>query len=225
MKIFLRDRNPGMISAWKKHFSECNDVDISLGDIFEGFNHKVDAIVSPANSFGFMDGGIDYVYSMKFGWEMSERLRKEILAIYGGELLVGSAHVIETGSEDIPWLICAPTMRVPMDVSDTVNAFLAFRAALYAVNLHNWRAENKDKELQKIESILCPGLGTAVGEMPYTICAQQMHIAYRHCIQKNIPVYENLGDAYRVHYMMVGAMGQTPQTAIKLAIPKTDDEA
>ena len=29
-----------------------------------------DAIVSPANSFGFMDGGIDMVYSKRFGWQM-----------------------------------------------------------------------------------------------------------------------------------------------------------
>lgn len=26
--------------------------------------------VSPANSFGFMDGGIDMVYSRHFGWQM-----------------------------------------------------------------------------------------------------------------------------------------------------------
>ena len=33
---------------------------ISYGDIFEGAP-SADAIVSPANSFGFMDGGIDMV--------------------------------------------------------------------------------------------------------------------------------------------------------------------
>jgi len=26
--------------------------------------------VSPANSFGFMDGGIDMAYSSRFGWQM-----------------------------------------------------------------------------------------------------------------------------------------------------------
>ena len=26
--------------------------------------------VSPANSFGFMDGGIDMAYSLHFGWQM-----------------------------------------------------------------------------------------------------------------------------------------------------------
>lgn len=28
--------------------------------------------VSPANSFGFMDGGIDLAYSLHFGWQMYE---------------------------------------------------------------------------------------------------------------------------------------------------------
>ena len=42
---------------------------ISYGDIFKGAP-AADAIVSPANSFGFMDGGIDYAYSDHFGWHM-----------------------------------------------------------------------------------------------------------------------------------------------------------
>jgi hypothetical protein len=32
-----------------------------------------DAILSPANSFGFMDGGIDLLYSNFFGWELQDR--------------------------------------------------------------------------------------------------------------------------------------------------------
>ena len=34
------------------------------------------ALVSPANSFGYMDGGIDLVYSMHFGWHVQERLQE-----------------------------------------------------------------------------------------------------------------------------------------------------
>ena len=222
MKIYLRDRNPLMVEAWKHYFTEANDVDISTGDIFVGLEEPIDAIVSPANSFGFMDGGIDYVYSLKFGWDMSDRLRKEILAVYGGELLVGSAHIIETGSEDIPWLVCAPTMRVPIDVSETVNAFLAFRGALYAVKLHNWRAKNKG-HVEPIKSILCPGLGTAVGHMSAENCARQMYEAYKQCIRKKIPIYETLGDAYRQHFIMAGHTGQSADTPVLQPKPKEDE--
>ena len=34
------------------------------------------------------------------------------------------------GGKPIKYLVSAPTMRVPLDVSDTVNAYLAFRCIL-----------------------------------------------------------------------------------------------
>jgi O-acetyl-ADP-ribose deacetylase (regulator of RNase III) len=42
------------------YFKGVENVRISGGDIFE---LKADAIVSPANSFGYMDGGIGLVYA------------------------------------------------------------------------------------------------------------------------------------------------------------------
>jgi hypothetical protein len=38
----------------------------------------------------------------------------------------------------IKWLISAPTMRVPEDVSNTVAAYLAFRAVILAGNFLNF---------------------------------------------------------------------------------------
>lgn len=64
---------------------------------------------------------------------------------------MGEAVIIETFEDDVPeverdwmknpdsnrgqpihFLISAPTNRVPSDIHDTVNAYLAFRAALLA---------------------------------------------------------------------------------------------
>jgi hypothetical protein len=45
--------------------------------------------------------------------------------------------VVPTGHETVPYLVAAPTMRIPDRVDDTVNAYLAFRAALLAVLAHN----------------------------------------------------------------------------------------
>jgi O-acetyl-ADP-ribose deacetylase (regulator of RNase III) len=90
-------------------------------------------VVSPANSFGFMDGGIDWRYSERFGWQLMERLQQVIKGEdYFGELLVGQAIILETNDEmkKIPYLISAPTMRVPLDVSNSPNAYLAFKATL-----------------------------------------------------------------------------------------------
>jgi len=194
MKFCLRDRNQGMVDAWKFYFNDNLDFHISCGDIFDDGPHMtVDAIVSPANSFGFMDGGIDYVYSEFLGWGMSEDLRKAIHVDHGGELLVGDAVVVDIRDSNpktpIPYLISAPTMRVPLDIRGTVNAYLAFRAVLRASKKYD------------IKSILCPGLGTAVGKLPHKVAALQMHAAYRQFTRPE--VMDVLGRAHARHHFML----------------------
>jgi O-acetyl-ADP-ribose deacetylase (regulator of RNase III) len=169
VRYHLRDLEPALALEWERHFQGLDNIEVSCGDIW---GVKADAIVSPANSFGFMDGGIDMVYTQRFGWGVQRRLQALLRAEYGGELLVGQAVVIETGDADYPWLISAPTMRVPMDINGTVNAYLAFRAVLRAVDAHNARHPGA------IRSVLCPGLGTATGALPFDICARQMQAAY-----------------------------------------------
>lgn len=195
MKIYLRDRNQYLTECWKQVFGNDKDVHISCGDIFaDGEHMNVDAIVSPANSFGFMDGGIDFVYSEFFGWKMQDHLRTVLWQEHHGELLVGQAVVIdirETNKDTpIPYLISAPTMRTPLDVSRTVNAYLAFVAALREANAH-----------KNIDSILCPGLGTAIGKMPYANCAIQMHAAW--CRYNSPKFFDVLGVAHSDHYSMM----------------------
>ena len=63
ISVHLRDIDPGVVAAWGAEFGSEPSVAISCGNIFE---QAADAIVSPANSFGFMDGGIDLVYSHHF---------------------------------------------------------------------------------------------------------------------------------------------------------------
>ena len=181
--IHLRDLNPRLVDAWNHEFTGIPAVTISCGDIFstkpgridakDPIDVKADAIVSPANSFGFMDGGIDAVYTYMFGEGLQERLQTMIADEHGGELPVGTAAIIPTLQPAIPWCISAPTMRIPQDVANTLNAYLAFRAALRAVLAHN--ASGKPL----IKSILCPGLGTAVGQMPAARCARQMRAAWQ----------------------------------------------
>jgi O-acetyl-ADP-ribose deacetylase (regulator of RNase III) len=193
MKFFLRDRNVEMAEAWQAEFADAPDVDVSHGDIFDV---SADAIVSPANSFGFMDGGIDLVYSRRFGWALQARLQELLRAGHDGELPVGQAVVVATNDPAIPWLISAPTMRVPMDVSVTVNAYLAFRAAIRTVRQHNLTSA-------RIETVLCPGLGTAVGRMPRKVCARQMRRAYETSHLGQVWNPESLLQVNDVHHRMV----------------------
>lgn len=69
------------------------------------------------------------------------------------------------------FLISAPTMRVPDNIADTVNVYLAFRAALLAVEAS-----------KGIQSLLSPALGRGVGSMPVERAARQMYAAYAEVI-------------------------------------------
>ncbi len=168
----LRDRNLDLVTAWSHLFADVPGVEVSHGDIF-GDGVTADAIVSPANSFGYMDGGIDAVYLGRFGDDLQDRLQALLRSEFDGELPVGQAVIIETGDTGIPHLVAAPTMRVPEDVRGTVNAYLAFRAVIRAVGEHNSSGR------PPIRSVLCPGLATAIGKMPVDVAAQQMLLAYR----------------------------------------------
>jgi len=169
LTIHLRDINAGIVKAWEQAFAELPEVHVSRGDIFE---HKADAIVSPANSFGFMDGGIDLLYSKYFGWDLQTALQALLAEQHYGELPVGQAVIVATGHDSIPFLISAPTMRIPLDISATVNVYLAFRAALIAVQSHN--AHTTDP----IQTLLVPGLGTGIGGVAPAAAARQMRRAY-----------------------------------------------
>jgi O-acetyl-ADP-ribose deacetylase (regulator of RNase III) len=164
MIINLIDKNKEMCNCWSEFFNDCSDVLIHNTDFF---SVKSDCVVSPANSFGFMDGGLDLVISRKLGWSVQTMLQKQIKQNYGGELLVGQAELVETNNSDFPYLISAPTMRVPMIIKDTVNVYLASKA-IFKILLNE----------KRINSINISGLGTGVGQVSYNICAKQMKAAY-----------------------------------------------
>jgi O-acetyl-ADP-ribose deacetylase (regulator of RNase III) len=191
LEIHLRDLSASLVAAWEKAFAAVPGVSISHGDIFSTrpgplpgnapIDVAADAVISPANSFGFMDGGIDAVYTHQFGFALEARLQALLAAEHGGELPVGCAVIVETGSPVIPWCISAPTMRVPEAVPDTANAYLAFRAALRAVLAHNAAGR------QPIQRVLCPGLATTTGRMPAGRCAAQMRAAWDNVLGEGPP--------------------------------------
>lgn len=164
LQIHLCAVDPAMARAWSSRFGSQPNVQIHEADIL---SKRADAVLSPANSFGFMDGGIDLAYSNFFGWDLQDRLQETLRRQHAGELPVGQAAVVPTHHRDIPFLVSAPTMRVPGDIADTVNVYLAFRAALLAV-----------KDRNDIQTLLSPALGTGVGCMPIERAARQMYAAY-----------------------------------------------
>jgi O-acetyl-ADP-ribose deacetylase (regulator of RNase III) len=136
-------------------------------------------VVSPANSFGFMEGGVDALYLEHFGAEVQLRVRRAIYARHHGELVVGVAEIVETDHADIPYLIAAPTMRVPSILRESVNPYLATRAALLLVRFGTLvdgdYAGAPVADL--VRTVAFPGMGTGVGRVPAAVCARQMRAA------------------------------------------------
>jgi O-acetyl-ADP-ribose deacetylase (regulator of RNase III) len=168
-----------MVEAWQGQFwhdieggeenpFENVELVINQGSIFET---PCDAIVSPANSFGFMGGGLDGILSKHLGWHVQSRVQDRIKREFDGELLVGQSLIVPTDHKDFPLLISAPTMRVSMTLAGRTkmspNIYLAAKAIFLAL-----------KKNPQIRSVAIPGLGTGVGGVTPEECAKKMRMAY-----------------------------------------------
>lgn len=188
IKLVYREQELG--KAWKEDFKDCANVEVVEKDILDV---ECDAVVSPANSFGFMDGGLDLHLSEKLGWHIQEELQARIRKSDEKELLVGCSMTIKTGNEQIPFLISAPTMRVPMsfNIATSINAYLAMKAILIAC-----------KKNEAIQTVAIPGLCTGCGRMPFHIASNQMFLAYDEIINENYKDYQTFGDTQKFQYRL-----------------------
>jgi O-acetyl-ADP-ribose deacetylase (regulator of RNase III) len=161
-----------MVMAWLDAFADPGPWSLGSDNILR---QQADAIVSPANSYGYMDGGIDLAYRTHFGIGLQNRLQRLIEARCNGCLPVGEALIVPTLNDRIPHLIAAPTMERPRDVSETENAYLATKAALRAVRQYNeWAAAQGELTIHRI---LVPGMATGIGRMRVETAAAQMRRA------------------------------------------------
>lgn len=162
LRVTLCDINTELLACFENEFSDFPGVEIIEGSLV---HVACDAIVSPANSFGDMGGGVDKVIDDHYRGKCQESVALAIREQFLGELPVGMAILVQPSPKKLK-VICAPTMRVPGNVSDTVNAYLAMRAALVcAMNNH-------------LGHIALSGMCCGVGRMPYAESALQMRRAY-----------------------------------------------
>lgn len=179
--------NPEIADEWRKVFKNCADVEVIVGDICEA---EVDSIVSPANSFGFMNGGLDAQLTNRFGTIVQERIQSNLIKMKR-ELLVGESMIVKTDDETVPYIISSPTMRLPMIISDTVNVYLATKASLMcAVDNH-------------LGSIAFSAMGVGVGKVSIYNCANQMFKAYEEVILGKWSLPANLAIAGINHKDMI----------------------
>lgn len=139
------------------------------------------AFVSPANCLGFMDGGIDYVYSRKMFPGCEQQVKQKIREL-GFQTLLGrpylpirSAFLVPVG--ETTGLICAPTMFLPHDVSNTRNAYLSCLAALMVF-----------QKVGLYETLVLTSHCCGYGKMSEVESAKQMRQAYDEFVRGGYPV-------------------------------------
>src|SRR5262249_33655203 len=119
-----------------------------------------------------MSGGIDKAIDDFHRGTAQKAVMAAVAEQFLGELPVGAALVVELPARRFPFVVGAPTMRIPGNVAGTINAYLAMRAVLVAVMRHNRSADHP------IRSLAVPGLCTGVGGMHPAEAADQMRTAY-----------------------------------------------
>jgi len=210
-KLILSAISEDLFEAFKKHFAQFPQVEV----VFKPFEQtEFDCVVSAANSFGLMDGGVDQCITDYFGVQMMNRVQEAVLKEYYGEQPVGTSMIVR-GNENFEWqdinaelpmekrflkknkyVAHTPTMRIPMNINQTSYVYSAMKAMLIAVEKHNeevdeFKKHNIENHNTRIDVVVCPGLGTNAGRVPAEEAAKMMSIALTHFLNppKNINWY------------------------------------
>jgi O-acetyl-ADP-ribose deacetylase (regulator of RNase III) len=188
MKIIFFDNNKENINKYKNVLdviNQKNDINLlhSNNEIKIEFVHsdlsylvcdnKIDVIISPANSYGHMTGGIDKDICKIDTFiqdKVSHAISKSVFLDMDNEpfIPVGTCVPVKI-NKDLTILI-APTMKHPKDITGTNNVFLAFNAILINLKIQNYH--NKDLV------VACSCLGTGIGGMNAEKSAKQILHAF-----------------------------------------------
>lgn len=185
--LYFISLNTEWCNAMKERFRDIDGVCVIEGDVRQiPVDHTV--FVSPANSLGFMDGGIDMVLSRELFPGIQRRVQQKIrelglqTALGRYYLPVGSACFVPAANTS--GIIVAPTMFLPHDVSATQNAYWSTMAALQM-----W-------ETIQIPNLVLSSHCCGYGRMPSTESAVQMKRAYDDFMAGNKMTPLRVGDQY-----------------------------
>lgn len=166
IKIYLLDINENMINEWSKLFNNYPNIEIVHNDLYSFLaSTKVDCLVSPANSYGLMDGGYDYAITTWYGSDLMNKVQEYIINELYGEQTIGTAICIQTDSSP-QYLIHSPAMRTPEIIYDYRVIYNCMRNTLIQAMKHD------------IKSIVVPAWGGGCGRVEPNIIANMMLCAY-----------------------------------------------
>ena len=161
---------------------------------------EYDVVVSPANSFGELKGGIDYYfYKLLGGNKLQAHVYDAIKSECQGEIAIGETLIIDLGKFSVKYnktpnqaqefnsytgmprfMYMCPTMTIPMDVNGTRNAYLFMKTLIKNLLIHNegkLNPELKIDQSKKIKKVLVPLPCVGVGRMNPSVMAKQIKVA------------------------------------------------
>ncbi|KAI1651224.1 macro domain-like protein [Daldinia loculata] len=162
-----------------------------------------DLVVSPANSYGLLDGGFDDAISRAFSPKtdyhaLTRVAQKELYRLHSGYLPPGSCCIVKMPESfrgtlryhdgngwGCRYLALCPTMRVPSRCDwDRDVVYECIWSLLNAIEQHNRSATEGGSSAgsTKIKSILMTPLGTGTGGISDDKWAKQMVLAIKHFI-------------------------------------------
>jgi O-acetyl-ADP-ribose deacetylase (regulator of RNase III) len=171
-QVWLVHPDKEMCDAFHRRFAGLPRVRVIQGRFEDLEPH--DCFVTAGNAFGIMSAGIDAAVVRRFGSNLMHRVQHHIIDQFYGEQPVGTAFIVSTEDASIPFIVHAPTMRVPGNIDGTDKVYCATWAAILAAQAHNRPSH------QKIETLALPAMGTGFGGVSFDEAARQMAAAYRH---------------------------------------------
>lgn len=204
-----------------------------------------DLVVSPANSYGILDGSFDDAISRAFSPKdayhaLTRHVQAELYREYKGYLPPGSCHIVRIPAEwkeigrdgksrlrygdgkgwGCKWIAMVPTMRVPMVLcGEHEVVYNCVWSLLAALERHNRDASEADQ----VRSILMTPLATGVGRVTYKKWADQCVLAMKHYVE----ACETPGDWARISWRLAERIDAEvePTTKTRRAAERLEAEA
>lgn len=179
-------------TALKTHWPDFTPNKVKITKFNERLNSlppsvKFDLVVSPANSYGRLDGAFDHAISMTFSprddYHALTRAAQSVLydkwrgfAPPGSCTLVEFPEPLKQNDHNCAWVALCPTMREPGNVNwDREVVYECVWSLLCQVEGHN-RRNGKNR----IESVLMTPLAAGVGRVSKERWAAQTVLALKH---------------------------------------------
>jgi O-acetyl-ADP-ribose deacetylase (regulator of RNase III) len=197
--MIIKDKEVEAFNAAKEKYSLPSTVQITLHECrLSDLDPSVsfDAIVSPANSYGRMDGGFDHALSRVFSPQddylaLTRVVQGVLYKEWKGFAPPGTCTLVDLQHDSLnhaPWncryMAICPTMKIPQSVTwDKEVTYECVWTLLAAIDKHNSSVQNAEGGHRPIQSVLMTPLATLTGRWSPEKWAAQLVIAIRHFIE------------------------------------------